>query len=385
MDRASKMVEEEEELQLQEQEAPIYGDILESILSHVPLIDLVPVSRVSISWNRAVFPSLIFNPLKPWLVVHTQSTRSPYKTTTHAYDPRSHVWMEVSQPSIKYVSALRSSHSNFLYMLSPSKLAFSFDPLNLTWHHVGPPLVWRTDPIVAIVGDKIIVAGGTCDFEDDPLAVEIYDVVANSWDTCESMPFVLRDSAASTWLSVAADNQRLFVTEKYSGTTHVFNPNSKTWYGPYDLRPDHLISYSIIGFSAGHLILIGLIGDVERVERVKVWEVNSDNFGCEEITEMPSPLVEKLKRENFHVSSINVCMAGNFLYIYNASEVEEVFVCEFEERESGCRWGCVGNVVGNERNCMERMVFTCSEVGIDDLQRAMRSENRRFVVKGKRD
>ncbi|XP_059656165.1 F-box/kelch-repeat protein At1g23390 [Cornus florida] len=370
-----KVVADEEEAK----QTPIHGDILEKILSHVPLLDLVPASHVSRAWNHAVSSSLRnFIMLKPWLVVHTQSTRSPYLTTAHAYDPRSHVWIEFRQPPIKYVSTLRSSHSNLLYMLSPSKLSFSFDPLHLTWHHADAPFVWRTDPIVAVVGRRVIVAGGSCDFEDDPLAVEIYDIESREWDTCQSMPAVLKDSAASTWLSIAANDRNLFVTEKYSGMTHTYDPETKTWCGPYDLRPEPCIFYSVIAFSDDRLILIGLIGDGDSLG-VKLWEVDSDTFNCKEIGEMPLCLIEKLKMEIFQVSSIGVCLAGNIAYIYNPSEVEEIVMCELVA--GGCRWRSVRNVVASDRNWMERFVFTCSDVGIDDVNRALRSENLRFAMK----
>nr|POE97292.1 f-box/kelch-repeat protein [Quercus suber] len=81
-----------------EEEAPIHGDVLEAILTHVPLIDLVRACHVSTSWKGAVFSSLRhLNPVKPWLIVHAQSTRYPYTTTSHAYDPRSHVWVDIEQ------------------------------------------------------------------------------------------------------------------------------------------------------------------------------------------------------------------------------------------------------------------------------------------------
>ena len=76
---------------------------------HVPLIDLVPVCHMSTSWKGAVFSSLRhLNSVKPWLIVHAQSTRYPYTTTSHAYDPRMHVWVDIEQPSINYVLTLRS-------------------------------------------------------------------------------------------------------------------------------------------------------------------------------------------------------------------------------------------------------------------------------------
>ncbi|XVF43967.1 hypothetical protein PTKIN_Ptkin02bG0083000 [Pterospermum kingtungense] len=203
----------------QEEEVEIGGDVLESILCHLPLIHLLPPTHVSKSWNRIVFSSLRhFNKPKLWLIVHAQTSRPPYATTALAYDPRSNIWLRIHQNQpFHYVSSLRSSNSTLLYMLSFSKFSFSFDPLHLTWHQVDPPLVWRTDPIVALVGRRVIVVGGTSDFEDDPLSVEIYDLDTRRWDTCDFMPPILKDSAASTWLFVAADPKKLYAMEQISG------------------------------------------------------------------------------------------------------------------------------------------------------------------------
>ncbi|KAL6192644.1 hypothetical protein ACLB2K_033730 [Fragaria x ananassa] len=205
-----------------EEEAPLYGDVLESILSKLHLIHLLPAYHVSKSWHRAVSSTLRFaNRVKPWLVVHTQTTRFPYVVSSRAYDPASHVWLDVDHRSlhhspVKSISTLRSSHSTLLYMLSPSKFAFSLDALHFEWSHANtPPLVWRTDPIVAVVGHRVVVAGGACDYEDDPLAVEMYDVKAGTWDTCDSMPAIFKDSAASTWLSVAIEIAYLCVTRLF--------------------------------------------------------------------------------------------------------------------------------------------------------------------------
>ncbi|XP_071927697.1 F-box/kelch-repeat protein At1g23390-like [Coffea arabica] len=369
-----------------EEEDPIYGDMLEEILSRVPLIDLIPTLHVSKSWNQAVHSSLLSrNPPKPWLIIHSQATRHPYATTTRAYDPCSRVWIKMSQPaSIKHATALRSSNSNFLYMLSPSKLSFSFDKLNLRWHHVDAPLLWRGDPIVAEVGDSIVVAGGTCDFEDDPLAVEIYSIKNRSWRTCDSMPARLKDSAASTWLSVAATPEKLFVMEKHSGATYWFDLDSNDWSKQFDIRPDQRCFYSVIGCVKERLILVGLIGDVENVEKVKVWEVGCDSDSgsfdrCMETGEMPRLFVEKLESETFGISSINICLAGSFVYIYNPEKVEEVVACELI-KGGGCNWGSVHNAVSGGVCGMERVVFTCADVKVEELERALGAENRRFEV-----
>ncbi|KAG6598226.1 F-box/kelch-repeat protein, partial [Cucurbita argyrosperma subsp. sororia] len=80
------------------EECAIGGDILEEIISHVPLVDLVSANSVASSWRSAISTSLLrLNTVKPWLMLHSQSTRSPSAVTTLAYDPRSHLWMEVQQ------------------------------------------------------------------------------------------------------------------------------------------------------------------------------------------------------------------------------------------------------------------------------------------------
>ena len=364
-------------------EADIRGDVLESILCHVPLIHLLPASHVSKSWSHAVFSSLRhFNKPKPWLIVHAQTSRPPYATTALAYDPRSNLWLRINQKTpIEYVSALRSSNSTLLYMLSLSKFSFSFDPLHLTWHHVDPPLVWRTDPIVAVVGRHIIVAGGACDFEDDPLSVEIYDLDTRKWDTCESMPSILKDSAASTWLSVAANTKKLYTMEQVSGITYYFDPSSRIWSGPFDLRHDQNIYFSVIGISGDNLIMVGLLGNSEIVKDVKVWELKGESFEfCKEIGVMPKELVETLKGEHTSLSSIKISLMNDVLYIYNPEEPEELVVCEING-VGVSRWGILKNAaVSDWSRVAGRLVLTCANVGLGDLGKAVGSGKGSFSI-----
>ncbi|XP_028770095.1 F-box/kelch-repeat protein At1g23390-like [Neltuma alba] len=369
-----------------EAEAPIHGDILESILSHVPLIDLAPVLHVSKSWNRAASSSLAhLNPIKPWLMVYTHTSRTPHVITTHAYDPRSRAWVEIREPSSARptVASLRSSPSSLLYMLSSTAFAFSFDPIHLTWHHADAPRVCRTDPIVALVGHHIVVAGGTCEFEDDPLAVEMYDLRTRTWETCQSMPAILKGSTTSTWLSVAVQGHRMHVTEKISGVTHSFDPHTNTWQGPYDLRPDQSVYSSITGTLRDRLILAGLIGEEADVKGVKLWEARGElgsesKLGCEEMCEMPKEMVKKLKGEAGWVSSISMWTMGDSVYMYNPSEPEWVISCEMV---AGIwKWESVENEAVREGGRLQRMVVGVGEVRMEDLQKGMR-ENRNFALK----
>uniref|UniRef100_A0A6N2N6F6 F-box domain-containing protein n=2 Tax=Salix viminalis TaxID=40686 RepID=A0A6N2N6F6_SALVM len=388
----------------------IHGDILESIFNHVPLVDLVPASYVSMSWKLAVSASLQgggrrrrANRTKPWLLIYTQSTRFPHSTTAHAYDPRSHVWIQIHEPSMKFISALRSSHSTLLYMLSPSSFSISHDPLHLTWHHIKAPLIWRTDPIVAMVGTRVIIAGGTCYFEDDPLAVEMYDLETCKWEMCEPMPSILKESAASTWLSIAVNSNKnkMYVVEKSTGVAYSFDPSIKKWQGPYNLRPDHTartISCWFIGFSSDdRLIFGGVIGD--DIESIKLWEVDGESLEVfREIGEMPKQLVEKMKAINSEddaenmiyfgmpmPSSISMSLMDDFVYIYLSSTVGgAIIMCDISGDDSGaCNWTSVKNTTVNDIDrckLTQCTVTCCSKVGLDDLDKAL-SENRKFYVK----
>lgn len=360
-------------LEEEEEGFEFHVDVLETILSHVPLVDLVSASHVSKSWCDAVSSSLRHrNKPRPWLILHTQARRSPYAAMAHAYDPRSDVWIQISPPLMTYITGLKSSHSNFIYMLSSSRFSFSSDPLNLEWHHVEPPLVWRQDPIVARVGNSVVIAGGGCDFEDEPLAVEIYDLNERAWHFCDSMPGSLRDSAASSWLSIAVAEEKLIVADRVTGETHWFDPEMKSWTGPFHLRTGQPVSSYNIGCTNNNsLILVGLCR-TENVERVKIWSVAGEDFECEEIGEMPWEYVEKLRSESSGKCSIHVRAGGSIVYVYNDMwDVEEVVACELVAG-GGCRWWSVRNAVVPERTA-DRMVFTCAEVGVDELQRVTRA------------
>lgn len=365
-------------------EAPIHGDILEATLSYVPLIYLAPASYVSKQWNHAVLSSLRHvNPVKPWLTVHTQNPRAPHVTATYAYDPRSLTWIQIHAPQINHTSALRSSHSTLLYTLSPTEFSFSFDPLHLTWNHVPSPRVWRVDPIVARVGKCVVVAGGVCDFEDDPLAVEIYDMESRDWIRCESMPEMMKDTTTSTWLSVTVVDEFMYVTEKNSGTMYSFDCKMMMWQGPYDLRGEESVLHYETGTLKNCLVVVGIVGDAENVKGVKVWEVKEKlglGLKMEKLGVMPSKMVKKLRgTESELLNTIKLISIGDLLYVYNTSEPEEMVVCEVSEK-GGCEWWSVRNAVVNDETRMGRIVLCAGDVCLEDLKSAV-SRDCKFELK----
>ncbi|AES96155.2 putative F-box domain, kelch-type beta propeller [Medicago truncatula] len=366
------------------QEAPIHGDVLETIFSFVPLIDLVPSCHVSKSWNKTVFSSLTHvRQIKPWLIVLPQTSRASRVTIAHAYDPRSHAWLQITkhQPLInktQEIPAIRSSHSTLLYTLSPSEFTFSLDALQLEWHKAPSPRVWRTDPIVARVGNCVVVAGGACEFEDDPLAVEMYNMESRDWVNCQSMPMTLKTSSASSWLSVAVVGETMLVTEKNSGVTYTFNTTTMDWEGPYYLRPDDKsVLYTVTGTLSEKLTVAGLVGEPGNVREVKLWAVKEEiDSGMEEIGSMPKEMVEKLRGDS-EFGSVEAIWVGNLVYLRNTLVLDELVVCEVVNGNL-CEWRSVKNAAVDGGT---RMVFCGGDVKMEDLQRAVLSEKQTFSMK----
>ncbi|XP_043703626.1 F-box/kelch-repeat protein At1g23390-like [Telopea speciosissima] len=376
-------------------EAPIYGDVLEAILTRLTLLDMVAASRVSMSWRGAVSTSLRISPrVKPWFIAYVLHHRNHSLTSACAFDPASRVWLRIDIRDLHHFTsdfnasasaspALRSSHSqHLLYKFSAGFFSFSFDALHLTWHQAEAPLVWRQDPIVARLGSRVIVAGGTCDFVDDPLAVEMYDTGSRRWEACEPMPILLKDSATSTWLSTAATDDRLYLLEKRSHVICSFDAETKTWGPTFNLilstNAPVAVFHSIIGFADDRLVLVGLMGEADDLKGLGFWEVDQVTYECRKIGEMPPAMVDRLRNANSRLSTPIASIEGNFIYVYNPSNPEEIFFCELNEGK--CQWGHAVNPMANIRSQMHRFVFTCSRVGMGDLQKAMATGNRRLTV-----
>lgn len=370
----------------------IGGDMLEEIVCRLALVDLVWANRVSSAWRSAISTSLKrLNTLKPWLVIHSQYSTNSATARAVAYDPRSHLWMEIRKPPppAGYFSPLRSSHSSLLYMISSSRFAYSVDPLHLHWHEAPTPRMggwqWRPDPVVAAVGKHlVIVAGGcgSCLIDDHTVPpVQIYDTTTATWECpCDSMPTQLMDSGASTWLSVAvavaAEEHTMYVSVKSSGVTFSFDPRSRSWSGGYDVRRrggggGESVFYSEIAWCSGSgVIAVGLTGEAESVSSVVMWEVEGEG-ACS--WRMPAELLEKLKGDSAgYMPSISVNVMDDFVFIHNPLQPREVIVCHLRLRT--CRWGsvCVGVAAFDDACLFRSLVFAASTVNLPHLELAFK-------------
>ncbi|KAK9117194.1 hypothetical protein Sjap_016141 [Stephania japonica] len=380
----------------EEQDPPLHGDLLETVLSHVPLINLLSASHVSSSWRRAAF-SLSGSPAKPWLVLHNRRGGNP----TRAYDPSSHEWIQLARapppPPLARAYArptLRAAHSTLLHTLTPSALSFTNNPITDTWQTIPSPHVWRRDPVVARVGSShVVVAGGTCDFEHDRLAVEVYDLTAGRWDACESMPSAMVGSASATWLSVAVSNndddvsKMLYVMEKRSGLFCSLDLGAMRWEVIGEVRPEPSILYYVIGFCGARLVMMGIMGNGESndIKGVGVWEVPLDDHSggstcqCIEIGRMPDEMVGRVRNWS---QSMGMVMGRGLGYVYEEGSAREVLWFEIGEEGRVVEWGSVEgcDMVLDAETLMDGVVFTCVTVTLDDLRRAVGLDNQKFTV-----
>jgi hypothetical protein len=171
---------------------------------------------------------------------------------------------------------------------------------------------------------------------------------------------------------------------KNIGIMYSFNWKMMTWQGPYDLRGEENVFYYAVGTVQNHLMVAGIIGDAENVKGVKVWEVKDElelGLRMVELGVMPKEMIVKLRGESGSelLNSIELVSIGDFVYVYNASEPEEMVVCEVLKR-GGCEWWSVTNAVVNDEMRMRRMVLGGADVELEDLKSATLRDCK-FVMK----
>ncbi|KAL5063421.1 hypothetical protein RYX36_025158 [Vicia faba] len=141
----------------------------------------------------------------------------------------------------------------------------------------------------------------------------------------------------STWLSATVSDEVMYVTKKKYGMMYSFDCKMIKWEAPYDLRREESVFFSIMGMMRDRLVVVGIVGDVENKKGVKIWEL--------------------------------VCI-GDFIYVYNPLELEEMVVCEVL-KGGGCEWQSVRNKVVDDGVRMGRVVLCGGDVRLEDLKNAV--------------
>ncbi|XP_042471781.1 F-box/kelch-repeat protein At1g23390-like [Zingiber officinale] len=362
----------------------IHGDVLEEVVSRVSALDLLHVSRVSRGWRTAAISSLLCRRRPPCLLLRLQSRR---RASAHVYDPISGAWRDVPIPpeaslhglDAPRVAALASSLSGGprFYALSSSKLALAADPLGTAWRDLEPPRCWRTDPTVALVGTRLVVAGGGCALEGNAGSVEMCDAYGGGggcwWEPCEAMPEAFRLSPA---ISAAASERRLYVVERQPpfGASW-FDTETRRWGPTRSLSvPDPTARHVAIGFSNGRLLLAAAGGSGMgwgwAAESVRVWMVEEETLEVaseEVVAEMPREMVAALAEDGgggWGLPSIGFLCESDFAYFYNPVYLKEFFLCEQQAAGgSGCRWQRVEPPACVEQRPIDKVALGCCQNG----------------------
>ncbi|XP_066314827.1 F-box/kelch-repeat protein At1g23390-like [Miscanthus floridulus] len=399
----------------------LYGDVLESVVERVPAADLAAAARVSREWLRAVRAALRRRPRRlPCLVVHLQGPRGVGGggglRCAAAYDPCSGAWLAVpaaprhATPS--HVRLLRGARGDRVCALSLSGLAVAAGPLGTTAGCVAPldaPTVWRVDPVFAAVGDRVVALGGACRLAladgGDAAAVEVHEA-GGGWTACDPMPDALRDSAAATWLSAAATDQRVYLVERTTGWASWFDPANRRWGPTRRLGPDATVTTwgvapgRVVG-AEERLVLFGAKRadkEAECTVVVQAWEVDGDTLEqtpSASSDAMPPELSERLfprddidddddDEEELDDRSLSIGVCGNAAggYVYNAAEPANGAVL-YELWEEGkakgsttavARWDwvpCAPADAAVLAQPLGRAILACSPVGLDELALAV--------------
>lgn len=389
MDRKTAWHGEEKEDQGIEENGDrvLHSDVLDAVVSRVSALDLLPASCVSKQWRAAVLAAARRSPRRaaPWLVLRVHGGRKP---VAHAFNPISRSWRSVELPpgspfagcggSAVHVSSFPCSAGGGstggagIYALSSTRMALAADLFGTAWRELEPLRSWRTDPVVALVGRRLVVAGGASELlEDDPASVEVWEGCSAGWAASDPMPDVFRWSPA---ISAAASERRLYAVEKQPpfGASW-FDPEAKRWGPTRRLQiPDPTVRHVSVAFANGRLLLATAGGGGRRLDwrpqTVRLWEVDQETLEvkAEQVAEMPQEMVAALADESGRgMQSLGFLAAVRFAYLYNPLFMKFFFLCELDEGGGGggsSRWEAVPRPPSADERPMHRVVFSCSEI-----------------------
>ncbi|KAG8100076.1 hypothetical protein GUJ93_ZPchr0013g36468 [Zizania palustris] len=312
----------------------LHGDLLECVLLCVQPDELAASpALVSWEWRRAARAVQLRRCRgrghRASLVAHVQGAYTG--CSTHVYDPRRRAWGSDGAHVMGALPVQRCccAGGDRVYTLSLVSMTISADALGAAWCELPPPRVWRVDPVVAVVGPRVVVLGGGCGATAIAGVVEVLDEAG--WTTCAPMPTPL----ASRWVSAVASERRVYVVERRSGWASWFDPVTRQW-GParqLQLPGGHAAeSWAACGVmksgdGADERLLVlagGRRAGGGGIKAVVLWDVDGNTLQLDaegNDHEMPAEMSERLFGADGGAINIGVAAAAaaESGYVYNAS------------------------------------------------------------------
>ncbi|WOK94924.1 hypothetical protein Cni_G03629 [Canna indica] len=284
-------------------------DVVELILSYLPLRSAVVASAVCRQWHAVVsdpgFASRADSSRRrrPWLFLYGQNNVVLRKSQAFGFDPDSDAWIALPpSPSAIHVDCFAGAGGFFFATTSTTRLCYA-PLLRGPWRETSPLRFSRCNPLVGVFSAPggrrqfIVVGGGRIgglvDL-DDPLAVEIYDPASDAWELCAPMPTEFLRGNSSHWLTAALiGNRFFFVFGIFSSSIAAFDLSRRTWTGVQTLGPPDVL-FSFLLACGDRLILAGLCSSPERLPGFVLWAVDHLTMDFVEIGEMPRDLLSCL-------------------------------------------------------------------------------------------
>ncbi|KAG6472853.1 F-box/kelch-repeat protein At3g24760-like isoform X1 [Zingiber officinale] len=330
-------------------------DLVELVLSYLPLRSAVVAGAVSRQWRRIVshpgFAKRAASSRRrpPWFFLYGQNNVVLRKNQAFGFDPDAGEWIALPpSPSAVPVECFAGAGGFFFATISATR--FCYAPLlRGPWRETSPLLFSRYNPLVGVFSSpggrrRFIVVGGARFIGglvnlEDPLAVEIYDPESDSWELCAPLPPEFQPGNSSQWLSAALLAGRFFyVFGIYSSSIAAFDLSRRTWSSFQTLRPPGLL-FSFLLASGDRLFLAGLCNTPEGPPCFSLWAVDHRTMDYAEIGAMPSDLLSCLfdtDDDDNKFASLKCVGLDGLVYVFNEDhhKAYPACVCEITETSS---------------------------------------------------
>ncbi|XP_073152568.1 F-box/kelch-repeat protein At3g24760 [Henckelia pumila] len=319
------------------------SDLIESILSRLPIASILRAASVCKLWNSTIHSSSLeklvsdSGSFPSWLFLLGQNNHPLL-----AFDPESNCWIRFSKETCFSSDSFVAS-SGFIFSLSLEK--FSFRPVFCGRLCQTRPLRFpRRKPLIHVYLEpdfskqvRFIVVGGISLLnQEDCLAVEIYSPDENYWELCQPLNEIFHPGNSAQSLCSALFKGKFFVYDKYSCFISSFDLIKRSWSNPKTLRPPGTLLSSLISIR-DRLVLAGLCSTYNGGLEFIIWNIDDRTLEFSEIAIMPRDLLSfMIDRESGQMfSSLKCAGSGRYVYVFNEEFSGDFPVCVWEMSDSG--------------------------------------------------
>ncbi|KAK7292985.1 hypothetical protein RJT34_15845 [Clitoria ternatea] len=354
-------------------------DLIELILSLLPISTLIKVSTVCKQWHSIISSSTFSNHKShPWFFLHGIHNLSSKNNQTFAFDPSSNTWFLLPTPPTLQHHQPNTSFTgtdSFFFITAPN---FLFSPiLHPSWHPTPPLHFPRINPLLGVLNNNFIVVGGVkfignlVDIEDR-LEVEIYDPLLNSWELAPPLPIDFRSGNSSSSLCSALFKGKFFVFGIYSCFVSSFDLNRRVWSEVKTLRPRGVV-FSFLVACRNQLVLAGvckLPNGSSSSPSFVLWKVDERNMGVSVMAVMPHELLCSLfdGDEDDKLATLKCVGLRNLVYVFNEDyhRMYPACVCEIDAVSGNCEWRRVPQLP-SMMNRFHKVVSFCSTLSLHSI------------------